>query len=187
VTVQPLDVTNEQQIEWLAGKHAMTAIDVLINNAGDLGPRGTAREQLHKQFFGSLDYSAWRRLFDVNFFAPVRIAEVFAEHVERSEQKKMIFMSSTVGSNVQGSQPVFPYATSKAALNKAVSLMAVSLRPRGIITAAVCPGHAKTVLGGLGATVEVADSIAGLRKVIAKLTLTESGSFTRYNGEQVPW
>lgn len=187
VTVQTLDVTNEQQIDWLVGKYATTPIDVLINNAGDIGPRGAVREHLHKQYFGSLDYNAWRKLFDVNLFAPIRIAEAFADNVERSEQKKMVFVSSTVGSNVEGRQPVFPYATSKAALNKCVSLAAIALRPRGIITAAVCPGHARTELGGSGATVEVADSISGLRKVIAQLTLAQSGSFTRYNGENIPW
>lgn len=187
VSVEMLDVTNETHIGFLAGKYANTAIDVLINNAGDIGPRGAARDQLHKQYFGSLDYPAWRKLFDVNLFAPIRIAEAFAEQVERSEQKKMIFISSTVGSNVEGNQQVFPYATSKAALNKCVSLMAHALRARGVSTAALCPGHAKTVLGGPGATVEVADSIAGMRKVIAKLTLAESGRYTRFNGESIAW
>ncbi len=187
VVVETLDVTSEHQIESLAGKYSTVPIDLLINNAGDLGPRGAAREELHKQFFGSLDYAAWAKLLAVNLFGPLRIAEAFAEHVELGTHKKMIFVSSTVGSNVAGQQPVFLYGSSKAALNKCVSLAAQVLRPRGIIAAAVCPGHAKTALGGQGASVEVADSIAGLRKVIAKLTLAESGSFTRYNGENIPW
>ena len=187
VAVELLDVTNEQHIESLAGKYPSSAIDVLINNAGDIGPRGAAREQLHKQFFGSLDYAAWHRLLDVNVFAPMRIAEVFAEHVERSEQKKMIFISSSVGSNVAGTQPVFLYATSKAALNKCVSLAAPQLLKRGVIVAALCPGHVKTALGGAGATVEVTASVTGMRKIIGKLTATEAGSFTRYNGDNIPW
>jgi NAD(P)-dependent dehydrogenase (short-subunit alcohol dehydrogenase family) len=187
VTVEALDVTSEHQIESLAGKYSTVPIDLLINNAGDLGPRGAAREELHKQFFGSLDYTAWAKLLAVNLFGPMRIAEAFADNVERSEHKKMIFVSSTVGSIAEAKQPIFLYGSSKAALNKCVSLAANVLRPRGVIAAAVCPGHAKTALGGHGASVEVADSISGLRKVIAKLTLAESGSFTRYNGETIPW
>lgn len=187
VQMELLEVTNEAHVERLAGKYATTAIDVLINNAGDIGPRGAAREHLHKQFFGSLDYQAWHRIFDINLFGPMRIAEAFVDNVEHSEQKKMIFMSSTVGSNVEGAQHAFLYASSKAALNKCVSLAAVTLRPRGVIVAAVCPGYAKTDMGGPAASVEVADSITGLRKVIAGLTLEKSGSFTRYNGESIAW
>lgn len=187
VAVELLDVTSAAHIDMLAGKYPTAAIDVLINNAGDFGPRGAARELLPKQIFGSLDYAAWRKLFDVNVFAPIQIAEAFTAQVERSEQKKMIFVSSTVGSIVESNQAFFPYASSKAALNKCVSLVATQLSKRGIIAAAVCPGHAKTVLGGRGAVVEVADSIAGLRKVIARLTLAQTGSFTRYNGENISW
>lgn len=187
VNVELLDVTHPAHMERLAGKYATTAIDVLINNAGDIGPRGAARELLHQQFFGSLNYEAWQRLLDVNLFGPMRIAEAFCEHVERSEQKKMVFISSTVGSNVEGPQPVFLYASSKAALNKCVSLASRVLQPRGIITAALCPGHARTALGGAGATVEVHDSVAGMRRLIADLTPQHSGSFTRYDGQPVAW
>ena len=81
----------------------------------------------------------------------------------------------------------FAYCSSKAMLNKSVTMLARAVRPRGIIAALVCPGHAKTELGGRGASVEPKDSIVGLRKVIAGLTLERSGSFTRYNGETIAW
>ncbi len=187
VSVETLDVTNPQHLEWLVGKYAHTAIDVLINNAGDIGPRGTHRELLYKQLFGSLDYEAWRRVLEVNTLAPVRIAEAFTPHVERSEQRKMIFVSSTTGSNAEGTYAVFAYCSSKAALNKCVTMIAMALRERGIIAAAVCPGHVRTAMGGADADVEPIDSIGGLRKVIARLTLEDSGSFTRYNGERIAW
>ena len=145
------------------------AIDVLLNNAGELGPRGAHREQLHRQFFGSLDYDAWRRVMEVNLFAPVRIAEAFAEQVERSDEKKMIFVSSTQGSIAEGTVPVFAYCSSKAALNKCVAMTAMALKARGIIATAVCPGHVRTELGGQGATLEPAESVANLRRLIARL------------------
>lgn len=187
VSVETLDVTNPQHLAWVVGKYANTAIDVLINNAGDIGPRGVHRELLYRQLFGSLDYEAWMRVLEVNTLAPVRIAEAFAAHVERSEQRKMIFISSTTGSNTEGRYAIFPYCSSKAALNKCVTMMAMALRERGIIVAAVCPGHVKTAMGGATADIEPQDSIAGLRKVIARLTLEDSGSFTRYNGERIAW
>lgn len=187
VSVETLDVTNPTHLDWVVGKYANTAIDVLINNAGDIGPRGAHRELLHKQFFGSLDYEAWKRVMDVNLFAPIRIAEAFVEHVERSEQKKMIFISSATASNAEGTYPVFAYCSSKAALNKCVTMAAMALRERGIIAAALCPGHVRTELGGAGAVLEPAESISAMRRIIARLQLSDSGSFTRYTGETVPW
>jgi NAD(P)-dependent dehydrogenase (short-subunit alcohol dehydrogenase family) len=187
VNVETLDVTRPEQIEWLAGKYANTAIDLLINNAGDIGPRGAAKEQLHKQFFGSLDYAAWQRVIDINTFGPMRIAEAFVEHVERSAKKKMIFMSSTTGSNIEGLHDIFAYCSSKAALNKCVTMLSRAVRDRGIIATALCPGHVRTALGGAGATIDAQESVTGLRKIIAGLTMADSGGFIRYNGERVAW
>jgi NAD(P)-dependent dehydrogenase (short-subunit alcohol dehydrogenase family) len=187
VAVEPLDVTHPQQLEWLVGKYAETPIDVLLNNAGELGPRGAHREHLHRQFFGSLDYQAWRRVMEVNLFAPIRIAEAFAEQVERSGEKKMIFVSSTQGSIAEGTVPVFAYCSSKAALNKCVAMTALAVEPRGIIATAVCPGHVRTELGGQGATLEPADSVASLRRLIARLVPGDSGQFIRHDGTRVAW
>ena len=187
VFVEPLDVTNAQQVESLAGRYAHQPIDVLINNAGDIGPRGAHRERINEQFFGSLNYDAWLKLFEVNTLGPMRMAEAFASSVERGSEKKMVFISSTTASNVEGIYNIFSYCSTKAALNKCVTMLARAVKDRGIVVAAFCPGHAKTELGGAGATVEVADSIAAMRKLIAKLTMNDSGTFTRYNGARVPW
>ncbi|MCC6172417.1 MAG: SDR family oxidoreductase [Gammaproteobacteria bacterium] len=187
VAVEPLDVTHAQQLEWLVDKYAATAIDVLVNNAGELGPRGPRRELLHRQFFGSLDYEAWRRVLEVNLLAPVRIAEAFAPQVERSVEKKMIFVSSALGSIAAGTVPVFHYCSSKAALNKCVAMIALALQARGVIAVAVCPGHVRTELGGEGATLEAADSVAALRRLIARLTPADTGRYLQRDGEPVPW
>ena len=187
VAVEPLDVTHAQQLEWLVGKYAESAIDVLVNNAGEIGPRGPNRELLHRQFFGSLNFDDWRRVFEVNLYAPVRIAEAFAPQVERSTERKMIFVSSSQGSIAQGTVPAFHYCSSKAALNKCVAMIALALRERGVIATAVCPGHVRTELGGQGATLEAADSVAALRKLIARLTPADSGQFLRYDGQSISW
>jgi NAD(P)-dependent dehydrogenase (short-subunit alcohol dehydrogenase family) len=49
VSVEMLDVTNPQHLEWVVGKYANTAVDLLINNAGAnphrRGLRGPRRAQ----------------------------------------------------------------------------------------------------------------------------------------------
>ena len=66
-------------------------------------------------------------------------------------------------------------------------MLAIALKPRGIVSAAVCPGYVKTRLGGDAALLGVEESIAGLRQVIAGLDIRRTGSFTRYNGEAITW
>jgi NAD(P)-dependent dehydrogenase (short-subunit alcohol dehydrogenase family) len=187
VRIERLDVTDHAAVRALAAKLRGTAIDILINNAGDIGPRGPNGSRLPEQLFGTINYAEWQRVIDVNVFGPMRVAEAFVEHVAGSSEKKMVFVSSTTGSNVEGEYTVFAYCSSKAMLNKVVTMLAKALRERGIVCAAVCPGHAKTELGGPGARVEVADSIAGLRRIIAGLTIARTGSFTRYDGTPVAW
>jgi len=187
IDIARLDVTDPSAVDALAARLHCTPIDVLINNAGDIGPRDPDRTRLREQLFGSINYAEWQRVLAVNTLAPVKVAEAFLEHVLAGAGRRLIFMSSSTGSNVEGTYPVFAYCSSKAALNKVVTMLAIALRPRGILCAAVCPGHVRTELGGDGATIDVDESVTGLRRVIEALTLERSGSFTRYDGATVPW
>jgi hypothetical protein len=42
-------------------------------------------------------------------------------------------------------------------------------------------------MGGAGAPVEREDSVAGMRRVIAKLTPAQSGRFFDFQGAEIPW
>ena len=187
IGVEALEVTDHAAIDALSAKYSGQPIDILINNAGDIGPRDPHRTRLHEQQFGTLNYAELRRVLEINTLAPLKVAEAFVEQVAASAQKQMIFVSSTTGSNVEGQYPIFAYCSSKAALNKVVTMLAIALRPRGIVCAAVCPGYVKTRLGGDAALLGVEESITGLRRVISGLTLERTGTFTRYNGETIAW
>jgi NAD(P)-dependent dehydrogenase (short-subunit alcohol dehydrogenase family) len=187
IQVEALEVTDHAAIDTLSAKFSGQPIDILVNNAGDIGPRDPNRTRLHEQQFGTLNYAELRRVFEINTLAPLKIAEAFVEQVAASHQKQMIFVSSTTGSNAEGTFPIFAYCTSKAALNKVVTMLAIALKPRGIVCAAVCPGYVRTRLGGDAAPLGVEESITGLRRVIGGLTLAQTGSFTRYNGETIAW
>jgi len=187
IRVEGLDVTDHARIDTLARTLRNQPIDILINNAGDIGPRDPDRTRLHEQKFGTMNYAEWRRVLEINTLSPMKVAEAFVEQVAASALKRMVFVSSTTGSNVEGPYATFAYCSSKAALNKVVTMLAIALRPRGIACAAVCPGFVRTRLGGDRAVLGVEESITGLRQVIAGLTLERTGSFTRYNGETIAW
>ncbi|NND36533.1 MAG: SDR family NAD(P)-dependent oxidoreductase, partial [Gammaproteobacteria bacterium] len=97
VTIEKLDVCDRGAVDALARECAGQPIDVLLNNAGIIGPIPIA-EHVERQQFGTMDYEVWRDVVETNTFAPLKMAEAFVEHVAASEQKKIVNISSTVGS-----------------------------------------------------------------------------------------
>lgn len=186
VSVEALEMTDLAQIEALAAKYEGRPIDVLINNAGYMGDRDANQKVLH-QWFGDIDYDMWDRVMRTNVFGPMRVAECFIDNVAQSDAKKLINIGSTVGSIHGRKVPAFVYASSKTALHKITNLMSVVLKERGVIVAGVCPGRAKTQLGGPDAKIEVDDSVRGMREVIDGLTMEQTGWLLRYTGDVVPW
>jgi len=57
----------------------------------------------------------------------------------------------------------------------------------GAVVILMDPGWTKTDMGGPGAVLEPAESIAGQLEVIRGLTDEDNGKFYLYNGKQVRW
>ncbi len=186
VHIHRLDVADFRAIEELADELDSTAIDVLINNAGTLGRFPFALSG-GAQAFGRSDYHDWSDVYRVNVFAPMKMAEAFVDHLASSEQKKLITISSSmgsIGSNSYGGYYV--YRSSKTAVNMLMKCLAIDLASRGIIVLPLHPGWVRTDMGGADADIDAATSVAGLREVIAGLTLDDSGSFLDYLGAEIP-
>jgi NAD(P)-dependent dehydrogenase (short-subunit alcohol dehydrogenase family) len=80
------------------------------------GPK-TWADKDPRQDFGSMDYDIWAEVLRVNLMAPMKMSEVFVEHVAASAQKKIVAISSTEGSSPNAKGGIYAYRTSKAALN----------------------------------------------------------------------
>ena len=187
ISVEQLDVSDFPQIEALADKYADVAIDILLNNAGIIGPIPIA-ENIERQHFGQMDYDVWDEVLRVNTYAPLRMAEAFLEHVAASEQKKIINISSSVGSITEMAIPGIAYASSKTALNRAMTIVAGQVKSRGVIVGLFCPGYVKTRMDAFGyAMVEVAESIAALRPMIDQLTIEDTGCYRGHDGRNIGW
>jgi NAD(P)-dependent dehydrogenase (short-subunit alcohol dehydrogenase family) len=184
--IEALDVGDFATIDALAARLAGRPMDVLLNNAGVFGPKPGAEQDL-RQNFGSMDYEVWTEVLRVNLMAPMKMAEAFVDHVAASAQKKIVAISSTEGSSPNAKGGIYAYRTSKAALNMLMQNLAPDLAPRGIVTAAFCPGWIRTRMGGPRAPLEAPPSIAGLRRVIDGLTPENSGKFWLWTGERLPW
>ncbi len=187
VNIEKLDVLDHQAIDALAARYRGKPLDLLINNAGIVGPFPYA-EHLKSQRFGTLDYDLWGEVIRTNSIAPAKMAEAFLDSLLLGQNPKIVSISSTVGSNAECTIPTYLYGSSKAALNKIMTMLAETLRKHGIIVALLCPGHTKTRMGlETNASIEVEESVAGMCKIIDRLTMSDTGAFTRYDGEKIAW
>ncbi|MEJ2140329.1 MAG: SDR family oxidoreductase [Gammaproteobacteria bacterium] len=187
--IEQLDVTDFDEMDALAERYAGVPIDVLINNAGILG--GNDRQK-----FGSFDYAAFNEVMTVNVVGPIRMVELFVDNVAVSQQKKIMNISSAVGSVSMTFGGQNFYRASKAALNMSMRTIAKELRRSDI------PGRNEIIVGlihpGVVATdfaknvpipmISPEESAAGVIVVIDDFTdRRQSGDFMSYTGKELPW
>jgi NAD(P)-dependent dehydrogenase (short-subunit alcohol dehydrogenase family) len=194
VTIEALDVTNTAAIDALSAKYRGKPIDALINNAG-IGIAAFPRA-------GELDPEEFQRAMLVNTYAPLRVAGAFLEQVAASRQRKIIAITSGLGSLWQAPQATlaYSYAISKAGLNMAMRLLQNEVRDRNIMVGIVTPGpvdtdmmrqyrdasaQAGTPIATAGLT--PAESARALVTYIETLGPEKAGRFYSYTGQEVPW
>ena len=184
--VHALDVTRTDAVQRLAGALAETPIDILINNAGVFGPKADAEKDL-RQSLGHIDEEIVAKVMRINAIAPLVVTQAFTEHVARSAERKMVAVSSSLGSLSQTSGNHYAYRMSKAALNMAMATVARDVANRGIRVGVFCPGWVQTDMGGPNAAQTVGQSVAGLRKLIDQLKDPGATVFRLFDGTALTW
>lgn len=170
------DVNDEASLTEVASR-LPEAVDLLILNAGI---------NVRESKLADVDPAKWANLMQVNALGPLLVARMLGGTVR--DGGTIAALSSTLGSiGLNSGGGLYSYRMSKAALNAGLKTLAVELKPRSIAVAALHPGWVKTDMGGAGAEVEIPDSVAGLRRVIAGLTPDKTGCFVDYRGNALPW
>jgi NAD(P)-dependent dehydrogenase (short-subunit alcohol dehydrogenase family) len=154
-------------------------IDILINNAGIIGPE--------RQSTLDMDFDGFANTLAVNVLAPLRIAQAFLPHLKRSHRPRLLTISSNMGSMSRAGSDHLAYRASKAAVNKVMQGLATDLQRSGIAVAAIHPGWVRTEMGGRGADIEVGESAKGILDIAEKLELAGTGKFLRYDGAEMAW
>ena len=180
--IEQLDVTDDKRIEKLAAKYKDTPIDLLLNNAGMSG-------LMKQEAFGQIDYDHVMYEFEVNAFGPIKMAEAFVSNVAASDQKKIVAVSSSMGSIEKAQGFMYGYRMSKAALNMAYKSLSTNMKGKGIAVGLVNPGPTRTDLmkevpGDLR-TPE--DAVADMIRNIDGLSMETTGAFMQYDGTILPW
>ena len=175
-----MDVTDPASVDAAATELDGQAIDLLLNNAGIIGQQG--------QTIGNIDYEAWAEVLAVNTMGPMRVSEAFVEHVARSDRKLIVTLTSGMGSIADNSSGgSILYRSSKAAVNMVMRSLAIDLASRGITCVVVNPGWVRTDMGGPNASLQPAESISALRRLIATLGPEQSAKFFNHTGREYPW
>ena len=178
IEILQLDVANLNEIVSLSNILKGRSIDILINNAG-IYRSGSLR---------NVDTNEWIESFKINTIAPYVVIESFLDHVMKSDFKKIISITSKMGSiddNTSGGSYI--YRTSKTALNSMMRSLTHDLKSKGISTLTLHPGWVKTDMGGSNAWISSADSVTGMIKQIEKLSQKNSGQYIDYAGENIKW
>lgn len=200
ITLVTLDVSSPDSIgafnEQLT-KVAPEGIDFFISNAGvslDCVPLLEVPPQ------------DLRKVLATNTFGPILLTRLVVQHMEKKPTKKIIFVSSAVGSltnfaNISANV----YGVSKAALNYIAKELAFELGPKGYIVISLHPGAVKTDMGKSSIeffrkqdshkdfdfdAIFISPEESGksiYENIILKTTAEDNGKFLNQNGEEIPW
>jgi len=164
-------------------------LNVLVNNAG-----------IHiRKGLEDVTADDMAKTFTTNTIGPLMLTQSFlpllkkaASHAsdkplswQRAAVINMSTILASISSNTSGG--LYPYRSSKAALNAITKSLSVDLVKDGIITCSVHPGWVQTDMGGPNASVTTDQSIQGMLELFAKLDKNSNGGFFQYDGSVINW
>lgn len=201
IRIERVDVTSVEQVRALASRLANVPIDVLINNAGVYNDRGVCAPEddacpgdWTTQNFGKMRYELLDTILSVNVKGPLLVSEMLFQNVRASKLKKIIAISSSNGSLTgpqAGGGAIF-YRSSKAALNRAMQLVAASVKGDGVTVVMFNPGptlteHQMYLKGQFKGMLETSFTVGNMIKTIDTVTIADTGRFLRYDGIAEAW
>jgi len=196
-----LDVTDHASITAAAARvqSEFGRLDVLIQNAAishvTLAEGATMAERLQGSRPSNVSIAEMRTVWDTNVFGVLAVFQAMLPILRATPGARIVNVSSGVGSLTTNSDKAFPYRAifgpvypaSKTALNAITLAMAIELEPEGIRVSMVSPGYTKTALNNYSGTETLEE---GAREAVRVALLgpdTPTGTFTRWEGETIPW
>jgi len=175
--IHRLDVAEDASVEAFAVELPAGPVDVLINNAGVSGVKGGE----------PVDPPDILRVLNVNAVGTLRVTRALLPRLREGKGKKIVNLTSKLGSIAEATGGRYAYRLSKAALNMATKLLAEDLRGEGFRTVALHPGWVQTRMGGTTAPVPPEQSVRGMLRIIDGLTAEQSGRTFDFQGRDLPW
>jgi NAD(P)-dependent dehydrogenase (short-subunit alcohol dehydrogenase family) len=162
--VEPIqiDVTDTASIE--AASKQISSLDILINNAGIAGGM--------PQTAADTTTDTIREVFDTNFFGVINVTKAFMDTLKKSDEPRIVNVTSGLGSLTLHSDPNWKYykvksaayGPSKSALNAYTIVLAYELKDTAFKVNVVDPGYTATDFNHHSGPGTVEDAAARLVK-----------------------
>ena len=168
-----LDVTDDDSIAQAVEnlRQQLNQLDILINNAGIYPDEGVNILTISRNLLEST--------LNANTFGAIRMVQTFLPLLEKSQDARVINVSSGYGELNGLSADVPSYCLSKLALNGATIMLAQALGSKGIIVNAMCPGWVRTDMGGAAASRSPEQGADTAIWLAAEASRAETGKFWR--------
>ncbi|XP_034541910.1 C-factor [Notolabrus celidotus] len=176
-------------------------LNLLINNAAINQPDSPAP-------LSATEKKHMMDVFETNVVGPFLLAKMFLPLLQRAAERdppgndkgdKMscrrsaIINISTMISSIEkcpenfSMAQMYPYRTSKAALNMLTRCQAEDFKADNILVTAIHPGWVRTDMGGEMAPMTSQDSVLGMLRLLSSLSNKDCGKFLDWQGESIPW
>ncbi len=178
IAIAHVDMDDKASVAALDASLGDRMFDLVFVNAGTYGPAHGSTDQVTPDEIAALMMT--------NAIAPIRLARTFLPRV--NDGGTIALMTSILGSvalNTHGTMDL--YRASKASLNTISRGFYVhDVKDKPITLLNLHPGWVRTAMGGPGADIDVATSVAGLADVVE----TDHGKahlYLDYQGKTLAW
>ncbi|MBR3369566.1 MAG: SDR family NAD(P)-dependent oxidoreductase [Rhodobacteraceae bacterium] len=150
------------------------AVDVLVNNAGVIGP--------DRQSTLDMDFEGFAQTLMVNALAPLAMAQAVRPQMRAGG--RILTISSQMSWMGYAKSDRIAYRASKVAVNKVMQGLATDLRAQGISVVLIDPGWVRTDMGGPDAEDDVTDVARGILDIANTLDMARTGRFLHWRGKE---
>ncbi len=183
-----LDVTDINSIKSARQELEVKSIklDILINKAGIIGrlPQPATK----------VSDNTLRLVFETNFFGAIQVTQEFMEFLKKSDQPRIVNVTTELSSLTNQSDPnwIFAqfkpaaYGPSKTTLNAYTVMLAVNLKDTNFKVNCVCPGFTATDFNNHQGTKTVEQGASVIVKYATIHNTGSTGKFFNEDGE-IAW
>jgi len=152
-------LTGRDQASLLATQTELAAPEKILAIPGDFTQSTVIQQAFARtlQHFGKIDHlianlgtgagtpgpfppaEDWTRLFEMNFFASVRLTEAILPHFQKQNSGTILYISSIAA--VEATPAPLPYSSAKAALNIYAKNLSRQVAANNIRVNSLCPGN----------------------------------------------
>lgn len=191
-----LDINNRSHHTLAANyfKENFGKLDILVNNAGIMLEGEPMEVAMNPSPALKVNESHLRETMETNFFSVLSLTKELAPLILKSDEGRIVNVSSFLGSLTLQSDPNFPgypvksfaYNTSKLALNSLTVHLAYELRETSIKVNSANPGWVQTDMGGKSAPMTIEE---GAKTSVQLTTLPKDGPTGGFFhlGDKLPW